>query len=144
MQVTLEEMPLCFMWKGQRYRAKAAQDTAPVSFTADDPPPFPPTDQTPTPMQVVVGVGPFEPDNELAANDPHLTKCRKCGWYHKYAHKNFTGIDQEIVITGEDLGLHPVGFLDWCHSCGRVVSENDFGKVQARPYVRKPGGIFLG
>ncbi len=121
-----------FMWKGRRYRAKAAQDTAPVSFFAANPPPSPPTVQTPTPVQVVVGVGPFEPDNELESNDLHLTNCRKCGWYNKYAHKNFTGIDQKIVITGEDLGLHPVGFLDWCHGCGRVASENDFGKVQAR------------
>jgi hypothetical protein len=103
-----------FMWKGQQYRAKAAQDWVLLNLTMSS-------------RQMIF-----------------ILPSRKCGWYNKYAHKNFSGIDQKIVITGEDLGLHPVGFLDWCHSCGRVASENDFGKVQARPYVRKPGDIFLG
>ena len=132
-----------FFWKGQRSRAKIARDATTVPPSTAPPPPAPAV-QTPPPTQGVVGVGPFEPDNALAMSDPRLTKCRKCGWYNRYEHQNFSMIDQKNIITGDNIGLHPVGFLDWCHSCGRVASENDFGKVQAKPYVRKPGDIFLG
>ena len=76
--------------------------------------------------------GPFAPDDQVASQDSTLTKCRKCHWYNRFEHRNFTG------------ELHPTGLLDWCHSCGRVASEKDFGKLQAAPYTREVGDVFLG
>ena len=80
------------------------------------------------------GPGPFAPDDQRALQDPNLTECRKCGWYNRFFHRNFCHFKS----------LHPVGFLDWCHKCGRVASEKDFGKVQAEPFEPQQGDVFLG
>ena len=90
--------------------------------------------------------GPFAPDDQVASRDSSLTKCRKCNWYNRFDHKNFACLQQDVKQAqfSNKPDLHPTGFLDWCHSCGRVASEKDFGKVQAKPYVRRPGDVFLG
>ena len=80
------------------------------------------------------GPGPFAPDDQSALQDPNLTECRKCGWHNRFFHRNFCHFKSS----------HPVGFLDWCHKCGRVASEKDFGKVQAEPCKPQQGDVFLG
>jgi hypothetical protein len=30
--------------------------------------------------------------------------------------------------------INPTGPEDWCHACGRVASERDFGKAQSKPF----------
>jgi hypothetical protein len=85
-------------------------------------------------QRVMTGAGPFPPNHAVAAQDKNLTKCRKCGWYNRFFHRNFRHHKE----------LHPVGFLDWCHKCGRVASEKDFDKAQSKPYKRVDGDVFLG
>ena len=80
------------------------------------------------------GEGPFDPNDAVAQQDPNLTRCRRCKWYNRFFHRNYRYFKR----------LHPVGFLDWCHKCGRVASENDFGKVQAERFEPQAGDIFLG
>ena len=82
------------------------------------------------------GAGPFEPEDAVAQKDPNLTQCRRCEWFNRFFHRNFRQYRK----------LHPVGFLDWCHSCGRVASEKDFGKKQSKAYNKRAGGsdVFLG
>ena len=129
------------MWKSHRAKAKNAanQQVEPTQEVVRTAPP------ASTITHRLQGKGPYEPDNELAASAPDLTKCRKCGWYNRFLHRNFARLlsVKKSVMTTEP-PLHPVGFLDWCHSCGRVASEKDFGKVQAQAYTRKRGDIFLG
>ena len=76
------------------------------------------------------GNGPFAPDYEGASSDTSLTKCRKCSWYSRLTKINEPGI--------------PMSCLDWCHKCGRVASEQDFGKVQADAYIPSATDVFLG
>ena len=82
------------------------------------------------------GAGPFEPTDAVAQSDPNLTQCRHCDWYNRFFHRNFRQYRK----------LHPVGFLDWCQSCGRVASEKDFGKKQSKAYNKRASGgdVFLG
>jgi len=80
------------------------------------------------------GAGPWPPTDAFAAADKNLTRCRKCGWFNRFFHRNFRHYQN----------LHPVGFLDWCHMCGRVANEKDFGKVQSERYVPQTGDIYLG
>ncbi|CAB9505789.1 regulator of chromatin subfamily A member 3-like 1 [Seminavis robusta] len=80
------------------------------------------------------GNGPFAPDDAVAKKDPNLTACRRCGWFNRFFHRNFRVYKN----------LHPIGFLDWCQCCGRVASEQDFGKLQTKPVVPQAGDIFLG
>lgn len=87
------------------------------------------------------GSGPFPPDNTLAASSRNLTQCRKCGWYNRFPHRNFTANAHDYSWMHKS---NPVGHLDWCHSCGRIASVRDFGKVQSRPYSRTTGDVFLG
>jgi hypothetical protein len=75
-------------------------------------------------------MGPFPPGDAVAAQDPNLTKCRKCGYFNRFFHRNFTKYRR----------LHPTGFLDWCHCCGVVSHENDFAKVQATNIFTEQGG----
>jgi hypothetical protein len=97
------------------------------------------------PLTRVLGAGPFEPGHELASKDPDLTECRKCGWYNRFRHGNFAILrEPNMPPSLAYLDLNQTGCLDWCHSCGRVASENDFGKLQATEYVRKPDDLFLG
>lgn len=78
------------------------------------------------------GNGPFSPDHEAASQDEALTKCRKCGWYSRFPHQNF------------QQPASPTGSHDWCHRCGRVASEKDFGKSQSKPYIALPTDFYLG
>ena len=37
-----------------------------------------------------------------------------------------------------------IGFLDWCMKCGRVASEKDFGKAQAKQYQKASNDVYIG
>jgi hypothetical protein len=87
-------------------------------------------------QQRVQALGPFEPGNEAAGKDQDLTQCRKCQWYNR-----FPNITPE---TMENLRRPTVFVNHWCRACGRVASENDFGKEQSKPYYSNQGDIFLG
>jgi len=111
--------------------------------------------QRPPPHPAVTGCGPFAPDHEAAAQDVRLTQCRKCKWFNKFEHRNFEfyrlnkpgqpSTKRNYRIYGETMReIHPVGPLDWCHACGRVASEQDFGKEQSEPFTPKPEDILLG
>jgi len=78
--------------------------------------------------------GPFKPDDAHARVSAHLTKCRKCTWFNKFDHKNFTTYQPNPRL----------GIDDWCHACGRIASDKDFGKKQSTPYKGKIGDILLG
>lgn len=86
------------------------------------------------PQEVTRGEGPFDPTDGVAQQDPNLTQCRRCKWYNRFFHRNFRYYKN----------LHPVGFLDWCHKCGRVASEQDFCKIQSQPLKPQAGDLFLG
>jgi hypothetical protein len=104
------------------------------------------------------GTGPFPPLKEESGLPSYITQCRKCKWLNKFEHKNF--LFDRLVASGRRVGLrkkarwyylqstcdeiHPTGYLDWCHACGRVASERDFRKVQSQPYVPSPCSIYLG
>jgi hypothetical protein len=115
--------------------------------------------------EAFAGVGPFTPDT-LGASEPNtvLTKCRKCGWFNKFAHKDFK-FDREVArgiqrarkvprwyhstnayhpaqLDADE--IHPTGFMDWCHACGCVASERDLRKVQSQSYIPSQYSIFLG
>lgn len=122
-------------WKRLREKAKTGGTPAAPAL-----PPAPPVPPPPT----LIGPGPFAPDNTLAASASDLTKCRKCGWFNRFDHRNFEKLRVDAKTQGTAPDLHPVGFLDWCQSCGRVASEKDFGKLQAQPYVRQGRDVFLG
>ncbi len=87
-----------------------------------------------------VGDGPFEPGNAQAAQCRTLTKCRKCGWFNRFSHKNFSW----HPTYGWNHKHSPLGSDDWCHACGRIASVKDFSKLQASPYSRTPNDVFLG
>jgi hypothetical protein len=115
--------------------------------------------------QAFAGAGPFPPDT-VGASGPNtiLTKCRKCGWFNKFAHKDFK-FDRQVA-KGTQMGrtvprwyhsnndyhraqlgddeIHPTGFMDWCHACGYVASERDLCKVQSQSYVPSQYSILLG
>ncbi len=76
-----------------------------------------------------VNDGPYEPDKVKAGSGRarSLTQCRKCKWWSN--HQNLT---------------HVLNDKDWCHACGRVVSESLFGKRQANLFVPEKGDISLG
>jgi hypothetical protein len=130
--------------------------------------------EVPTPVatgihQAFAGVGPFPPDTAGAsAPNKLLTKCRKCGWFNKFAHKDFK-FDRQVAkdiqrgrkVTRKapiwynsphyeawhdrlDDEIHPTGYMDWCHACGCVASERDLRKVQSQAYVPSQYSIFLG
>ena len=115
--------------------------------------------------QAFAGVGPFPPDT-AGASGPNtiLTECRKCGWFNKFAHKDFK-FDRDVAkgiqrgrtaprwyhfqnpnslsqVVGDE--IHPTGFMDWCHACGCVASERDLRKIQSQAYVPSQYSIFLG
>jgi hypothetical protein len=108
------------------------------------------------------GVGPFPPDTLGASRqNTVLTKCRKCGWFNKFAHKDFK-FDRDVakgIIRGERKvprwyrntymnsdpnEIHPTGYMDWCHACGCVASARDFRKAQSKSYAPSQYSIFLG
>jgi hypothetical protein len=105
----------------------------------------------------LAGRGPFAPETPGASQHTELTKCRKCGWFNKFVHKNF--LFDRRVASGLRVGrsnkpswytderideIHPTGFLDWCHACGCVASERDLRKVQSNAYVPSEYSICLG
>ena len=67
--------------------------------------------------------GPFSPEHYSAPCDPTLTQCRRCGWMSRFSHRNF------------QYEANKVSDLDYCHCCGRIASELDFGKRQSGPYT---------
>jgi hypothetical protein len=101
-------------------------------------------------------------DEFCASGQLDLTKCRKCGLFNKFGHKNFeldrdvaSGLETEETVPywyrenwhgdeGYTDDIHPTGYLDWCHSCGRVASDRDFRKVQSQRFVPSPHSIYLG
>lgn len=83
--------------------------------------------------------GPFKPDNPAAKKDKTLTKCRKCSYYNKFEHMNFTK-----SVGGSDIKAHRTGPCDWCHACGRVASTKDFQKEQSKKYEVETGDAILG
>lgn len=87
-----------------------------------------------------LGAGPFKPDNEEAKTATHLTKCRKCGWYNAFEHRNYT----KELNTYEKRKTYVTGASDWCHACGRIASEKDFEKEQSKPYKPQVGDVSLG
>jgi hypothetical protein len=115
--------------------------------------------------QAFAGVGPFPPDT-AGASGPNtaLTKCRKCAWFNKFAHKDFKfdrdvakGIQRGRTVPHWCISpnpnhpllhntdeIHPTGFMDWCHACGCVASERDLCKIQSQSYVPSQYSIFLG
>lgn len=107
-------------WKLQRYGAEAmAQQEA----------------------QKAIGPGPFEPSNEAAGKDKDLTQCRKCQWYNRFR----TADNTPVPGPGSPEARRPTVFVKhWCHACGRVASEKDFGKDQSKPYSSLPGDVLLG
>lgn len=99
--------------------------------------------------------GPFDPNNATVRRDRCLTKCRKCGWYNYFKHKNFTAMETYTEYKEDDNGvrrpitkrkkvMNDTGIIDWCKSCGRVCSDKDFGKTQSEPYTPNKGDIKLG
>ena len=78
---------------------------------------------------------PLPPSDVKAAKDATLTKCRKCGWYIDFLHKNFS--DKHRINREGCSG-------DWCHKCGRIASAKDFGKNQQKVYVPKNTDVYLG
>lgn len=94
----------------------------------------------------VFGDGPFEPGHPNASKDPDLTECRMCGWYNRFSHRNFAKLRNQNTVNSRLYipELHPTGCSDWCHSCGRVASQNDFGKLQSKPYIPNTNDVFLG
>lgn len=68
-----------------------------------------------------------------------LTQCRRCSYYNKFDHLNFTR-----AVGNNNKKAHHTGPLDLCHACGRVASEKDFGKTQSRPFSPSVGDILLG
>jgi hypothetical protein len=124
---------------------------------------------TPGATGSLAGAGPFPPDT-AGASGPNtvLTKCRKCGWFNKFAHKDFK-FDRAVakdIQRGRKVSrkapiwynnphyasmndriddeIHPTGYMDWCHACGCVASERDLRKVQSKAYVASQYSIFLG
>jgi hypothetical protein len=115
------------------------------------------------------GVGPFPPDTAGASgSNTRLTKCRKCAWFNKFAHKDFQ-FDRAVAKAGGNIQrgrkearwyngpeyddtrsrllhdeIHPTGFMDWCHACGCVASKRDLRKVQSQSYVPSQYSILLG
>lgn len=127
------------IWKKKRADVANEATVAP----APPPPTIPATTGTVPPAHLD-GRGPFAPDNPVAPRCPDLTQCRKCGWYNRFHHRNFEKLRYDVKTHAQVPDLHPVGVLDWCHRCGRVASERDFGKLQAQPYTRNPGDVYLG
>jgi hypothetical protein len=80
--------------------------------------------------------GPFPPDTMAAPRDVSLTKCRKCGWFSRltHHHPNLPKIREFIKYSSSD----------WCHQCGRVASERDFGKMQVLEYKPRAGDFYFG
>lgn len=78
------------------------------------------------------GPGPFSPIHLYAQDDPMLTQCRRCEWYCRFDHRNFRSPS------------NPTGSGDLCHQCGRVASDNDFGKRQSQAYTPTPTDFFFG
>jgi hypothetical protein len=86
-----------------------------------------------------VGPGPFQPDHEAACKDKALTQCRKCKWHNRFDHQNFQ------TNTQVPNSRRPTVFVNhWCHSCGRVASDQDFGREQSKQYSSTVGDIYLG
>ena len=85
--------------------------------------------------RVAVPRGPFKPDDATARENTELTKCRKCAWFNKFDHRNFTVLSSHLRRVGTD---------DWCHACGRIASVRDFGKKQSTPYQPELGDVSLG
>jgi hypothetical protein len=53
--------------------------------------------QPPASNHQIVGVGPFPPDTTGASGQNSVpTKCRKCGWFNKFAHRNFK-FDRDVA-----------------------------------------------
>lgn len=101
---------------------------------------------------IVVGSGPYPPENAGASSSPVLTKCRKCSWFSRFEHANFTRT-KTLNVRSRRTGvtrtisyphLHATGHLDWCHACGRVASEKDFRKNQSSSYSPAQTDFFLG
>lgn len=89
--------------------------------------------------------GPFKPDDVNAKRlKGHCTKCRRCGWYYKYDHNNFSkiiGVDENGIRTRK---TNMTGVQDFCKACSRVVSHEDFEKEQSKEYKPTVGVISLG
>mmetsp|Transcript_10273 Transcript_10273/g.14525 ORF Transcript_10273/g.14525 Transcript_10273/m.14525 type:complete len:1332 (+) Transcript_10273:110-4105(+) len=95
--------------------------------------------------------GPFKPDDPIVNTDKTLTKCRKCGWFTRFFHKNFTECktvyrtnSRGRTVPKRETLFNPIGEKDWCHACGRVCSERDFGKKQSSVYEPVEGAYNLG
>lgn len=73
-----------------------------------------------------------------------LTQCRKCLYFNKFDHLNYTKVIPGNNFVGENKKAYPTGPQDYCHACGRVASERDFGKTQLTPYQPKVGDVVLG
>lgn len=84
---------------------------------------------------LVIGSGPWKPNNSFAAHDKDLTKCRKCDWYSKL-HAINTGGTPNIPQS--------IGHHSWCHACGRVASDQFMERLQSKPYETKEGDLSFG
>lgn len=100
----------------------------------------------------VGGSGPYPPENAAASRSSILTKCRKCSWFSRFEHANFTRM-KTLTVRSRRTGvtrsisyplLYATGHLDWCHACGRVASEKDFQKNQSQKYTPAQTDFFLG
>jgi len=83
--------------------------------------------------------GPFKPDDAAAKKNKSLTKCRKCHYYNKFDHQNFTKVLQQNAGKA-----HKTNPQDWCHACGRVASVKDFEKEKSVKYAVGVGDVLLG
>ena len=113
-------------WKQRRQLVKAQKEAGQGSNNTND--------SNHLAANLKYGPGPFPPTDTRAAQDPNLTQCRKCQYYNRFFHRNFTRYKR----------LHPTGFLDWCMKCGRVASHRDFAKQQREPIMEQPGDVCLG
>lgn len=67
-----------------------------------------------------------------------LTQCRRCSYFNKFDHLNYT----KVLHLGKK--SYETGPQDWCHACGRVASVNDFDKNQLKKYNPSLGDVYLG
>jgi hypothetical protein len=86
----------------------------------------------------LIAKGPFKPDDVTAKKNKMLTKCRKCHYYNKFDHQNFTKVVQGAIKAYRTCPQ------DWCHACGRVASVKDFEKEKSVKYNVDVGDILLG
>ena len=67
-----------------------------------------------------------------------LTQCRRCSYFNKFDHLNYTK-----VLSNKEKA-YTTGPQDYCHACGRVASEKDFGKIQLEKFNPSIGDVCLG